>query len=305
VSESDLHIDPQIGGKRANDSADKVIARVANRQGGVVSRTQLLARGVTAKSIERRLEAGRLRVIHRGVYAVGHDAIPIRGRLCAALLVAGPHSALSHRAAAHVLTLLPSMPPFVEVTTTRRAPRNRPGLAFHHATTLETTTKHGLPITTPIRTLRDLAVTHPHEVERAASEALVLKLVTTQQLKTQQGPGAAVLAKLVKDGIGPTRSRLERAFLKAAVSAGLPAPIVGHRIGPYTVDFFFPSHNLVVETDGDDYHGHVLAQRRDRTKDAELARRGLNVLRVPEDDVDGGVATVARLLSRPALRTAS
>jgi hypothetical protein len=278
---------------------------VANRQGGIVSRAQLTHRGVPPKSIDYRVKIGRLRVVHQGVYAVGHDAIPIRGRLCAALLVGGAGSALSHRAAAHVLTLLPSMPPFVDITTTTHRRRNRPGLAFHHATTLETTTKHGLPVTTPIRTLRDLAVTHPHEVERAASEALVLKLVTTQQLKTQQGPGAAVLAKLVERGIGPTRSRLERSFLKAAVSAGLPAPIVGHRIGPYTVDFFFPSHNLVVETDGDDYHGHVLAQRRDRTKDAELARRGLNLLRVPEDDVDGGVATVERVLSRSALRRAS
>jgi hypothetical protein len=197
------------------------------------------------------------------------------------------------------------MPPFVEITTSTRAPRNRPGLSFHHATHLETTTKHDLPITTAIRTLRDLAVTRPQEVERAASEALVLKLVTTHQLKTQQGPGAAVLANLVRRGIGPTRSRLERAFLKAVVDAGVPEPIVGHRIGPYTVDFFFPSHSLVVETDGDDYHGHVLAQRRDGRRDAELRRRGLALLRVPEDDVDDAVATVARFLSRPASRRAS
>jgi hypothetical protein len=305
MSGSDLHVDGNSCRQRASRAENEAIARLANRQGGVVARRQLIAIGIDVVAVDNRVKIGRLRVIHRGVYAVGHDAIPIRGNLCAALLVAGPHSALSHRAAAHVLTLLPSLPPFVEITTTRRAPRNRPGLVFHHATTLETTTKHGLPITTPIRTLRDLAVTHPREVERAASEALVLKLVTTHQLKTQQGPGAAVLAKLVKDGIGPTRSRLERAFLKALVSAGLPEPLVGHRIGPYTVDFFFPTHNLVVETDGDDYHGHVLAQRRDRRKDAELRRRGNEVQRVPEDDVDGGVATVARLLSRPALRTAS
>ncbi len=242
--------------------------------------------------------------MYRGVYAVGHDAIPIRGRLCAALLVAGALAALSHRTAAYVLTLLPSMPPFVEITTTKRAPRNRPGLVFHHATTLDTTTRHGLPLTTPIRTLKDLAVTHPREVERAASEALVLKLVTKHDLTTQQGPGAAVLARLVTAGLGPTRSRLERAFLKAVVSAGLPEPIVGHRIGPYTVDFYWPSHDLVVETDGDDYHGHVLAQRRDRRRDTELRRRGFTVIRVPEDELPDAPATVARLLSRPASRTA-
>jgi hypothetical protein len=270
-----------------------------------VSREQLVSRGVTVRSIERRLQAGRLRAIYRGVYAVGHDAIPIRGRLCAALLVAGPGSALSHRTAAYVLALLPSMLPFVEITTTKRAPRNRPGLVFHRATTLEATKKHGLPVTTPIRTLRDLAVTHTHEVERAASEALVLKLITKDDLTNQRGPGAALLASLVRAGIGPTRSRLERAFLKAVVKAGLPEPLVGHRIGPYTVDFFWPSHNFVVETDGDRYHSHVIAIPRDRGKDAALRLLGCEVLRVPEDELPEAPATVARVLSRPAWRRAS
>jgi len=283
---------------------DEVIARLANRQGGVVSREQLLARRIIAKAIDYRVKTGRLRRMHRGVYAVGHDAIPIRGRLCAALLVAGTESALSHRTAAYVLTLLPSMPPFVEITTAKRAPRNRPGLVFHHAATLETTTRHDLPLTTPIRTLKDLAVTHPREVERAASEALVLKLVTKHDLTTQQGPGAAVLARLVERGVGPTRSRLDRAFLKSVVSAGLPEPIAGHRIGRYTVDFFFPCHDLVVETDGDDYHGHALARRRDRRRDADLRGRGYTVIRVPEDELPDAPATVARFLSRPASRTA-
>jgi hypothetical protein len=245
-------------------------------------------------------------MIFRGIYAVGHDAIPVRGRLVAGLLVAGDGAALSHRTAAYVLTLLPSMPPFVEVTTTRRPPRNRPRLVFHPATTLETTRRHDLPLTTPIRTLRDLAATRPaEEVERAASEALVLKLVTKDDLASQQGLGAAALARLVGAGIGPTRSRLERAFLKAVVKLGLPEPLVGHRIGPYTVDFFWPSHDLVVETDGDRYHGHVIAVRRDSRRDAYLQLRGCVILRVPEQELPGAPPTVARFLSRPATRRAS
>ena len=114
-----------------------------------------------------------------------------------------------------------------------------------------------------------------------------------------------MLARLVRAGIGPTRSGLERAFLKAVVDAGLAEPIVGHRIGPYTADFFWPSHNLVVETDGDDYHGHVIAMRRDSKRDAYLQRRGFTVLRIPEDELPHAPATVARFLTRPALRTAS
>jgi very-short-patch-repair endonuclease len=295
MSRSELHIDPNSWGQCATE----LIVALANRQGGVVSRKQLLARGVPAKAIDYRVKVGRLRVIYRGVYAVGHDAIPIRGRLCAALLVAGPGSALSHWTAAHLLKLLASMPQFVEVTTTKRSPRNRPGLVFHHATELPTTRRHQLPVTTPIRTLRDLAATcTAYELERAASEALVLKLVTHDDLRAQGGR----LAKLV---VAPTQSGLERAFLKAVLKSHLPKPLTHHRIGPYTVDFYWPSHDLVVETDGSDYHEHDIARRRDRRKDAELQLRGHTVLRVAEDDVDAGVATVARFLSRPATRTAS
>jgi Transcriptional regulator, AbiEi antitoxin len=115
MSASELHVEHTICAQRANDPDDEVIAALASRQGGVVARKQLLARGISARSIGHRSKIGRLRVIHRGVYAVGHDAILIRGRLCAALLVAGLGAALSHRTAAYVLALAPSMPQFVEV----------------------------------------------------------------------------------------------------------------------------------------------------------------------------------------------
>jgi putative AbiEi antitoxin of type IV toxin-antitoxin system/uncharacterized protein DUF559 len=296
MSSRDCRLDPNYRGQHDNDPTDEVIAALANRQGGVVGRVQLRARGVSDKAIDYRIKIGRLRVIHRGVYAVGHDAIPARGRLVAGLLVAGEGATLSHRSAAHLLALLPSMPPFVEITTTVHRRGNRSGLVFHHATRLETTRRHGLPVTSPIRTLCDLAATRPmSEVERAASEALVLKLVTHDDLRAQGGK----LAKLV---VGATRSGLERAFLKAVLHAGLPEPLTNHRIGPYTVDFHWPSHDLVVETDGARYHDHELARRRDRKRDAELQLRGYTVLRV--DEVDAGVATVARFLSRPATRTA-
>ena len=75
--------------------------------------------------------AGRLRPIHRGVYAVGHDALPQRGRLIAALLVVGPNTALSHGIAEALWKLTPSMPQLIELTTTQRAPRKRDGLRVY------------------------------------------------------------------------------------------------------------------------------------------------------------------------------
>jgi very-short-patch-repair endonuclease len=295
---------------RAIRSVDEAIAQLASRSGGAVDRAQLRALGLGRGAIRHRLEIGRLRPLHHGVYAVGHDALPPRGRLVAGLLVAGPGAALSHRTAAGLWKLTPSLPQFVEITTTTAAPRSRPSLIFHQTKELHARRRHDLPVTTPIRTLRDLAATLPYDdVERACSEALVLRLTTAQELACQSGPGAAVLARIAGAGVAPTRSELERAFLRAIRKAGLPDPEVNYRIGRYVVDFAWPEQRVVVETDGERFHGHAAAIRRDHARDAELQRLGWVVLRFtwPEVKTEPAfvAARVARLLSRPARRRAS
>jgi Protein of unknown function (DUF559)/Transcriptional regulator, AbiEi antitoxin len=302
---SDPHVDPNNRGQRRNDSDDDAIARLATRQGGVVGRKQLLALGISAKAIDYRASVGRLRVYYRGVYAVGHEAVQLRGRLFAALLVAGPGAALSHRTAAALHRLIRSMPQFIEVTTAKRAPRSRPGLSFHEARTLETQRLHGLRVTTPVRTLLDLAATRPRaELERACSEALVLGLVTVEELAAQAGRGSAVLRSLVHDGIAPTRSELERRFLKIVSKAGLPRPLVNALVNGHRVDFLWPEQRLIVELDGWRFHGHRLAFERDRARDVALQLAGYQVLRFTWRQLEDEAAVV-RALSLPALRRAS
>jgi very-short-patch-repair endonuclease len=287
-------------------SPDEAIARLASRLGGVVDRAQLSALGLGRGAIDCRIRNGRLRPLYHGVYAVGHEAIQTRGRLVAGLLVAGPGAALSHRTAAGLTKLTPSMPQFVEITTTRTRPRDRPGLVFHRATTLDATSQHGLPVTTPIRTLLDLAATRPRqEVERACSEALVQTLVTVDAIAGQHGRGSAVLRRIAGDGVAPTRSELERRFLRAVVRAGLPRPEVNAKLGRYTVDFLWPDRRLVVELDGYRFHGHRLAFERDRVRDAELQLLGYAVLRFTWRQLRDEPALVARFLTVRASRRAS
>src|SRR5262245_61257184 len=75
-------------------SVDARIAALATRQDGVVQRAQLIALGLSAAAIDHRVRTGKLIVIHRGVYAVGHAALSDRGRLRAALLAGGPTAAI-------------------------------------------------------------------------------------------------------------------------------------------------------------------------------------------------------------------
>jgi len=75
---------------------DHEIADLADRQDGVVGRDQLRGLGLAGPAIAKRVQRGRLFVVHRGVYAVGRRQITIRGQWQAALLAVGP-AAPSHR----------------------------------------------------------------------------------------------------------------------------------------------------------------------------------------------------------------
>jgi very-short-patch-repair endonuclease len=263
-------------------SVDRALARLATRQDGIVERRQLAELGLGAGAIDHRVRAGRLIVLYRGVYAVGHEALTDRGRMRAALIAAGPTAVRSHSTAAAVWTLIPSLPPFVEVTVTRRGPRTRDGLVVH-------STRHppdvrildSLPVTAPLRTLADLAASP--DIERMCADALVLKLVAQGELDA-----AGILDP---DLIAPTRSRFERLFRATLRKAGLPPPITGYEIGPYTADFAWPTERVIVETDGWDFHRHRAAFEDDRARDAFLAARGWVVVRL----------TWRRLKQRPML----
>jgi very-short-patch-repair endonuclease len=254
-----------VGGKRRAGALrgldlDVFLARLATRQAGVAGRQQLLALGFTADEIDNRLARRRLIRLHRGVYAVGHDALSERGRMIAALIAAGPGAVLSHETAAHLWKLIPSMPPFIDVTHTDRVPRRRRGLHVHQASRLETTTHQRLPVTTPLQTLAQLP---PDQLDRARAEALIRGLI----------PRSA------DDHAEPTRSELEDALLPALERAQLPRPLVNHRVEGREVDFFWPDHNVIVETDGWGAHGNRRAFEGDRAKDATLQAHGYTVVR--------------------------
>lgn len=265
-----------------------MLARLATRQEGVVGYDQLRALGLTRGVIAHRVKRRRLIGVHRGVYAVGHEALSDRGRMIAALLAAGPGAALSHRTAAYLWKLIPSMPTFVDITLTDRAPRRRENLRVHHAQRLDTTTHQNLRVTTPLQTIAQLP---PDERDRARAEALVLKLIP----------------RTADDHAEPTRSELERALLPALRKARLPRPVVGAEILGYTVDFFWPDHNLIVETDGWHTHGHRRAFESDRARDATLQAHGYTVVRFTWRQVLHEILLVtvriAQLLARSPVRS--
>ena len=282
--ESESVIDPHIGGKSQTRSPDATIAALAGRQHGVVSRRQLLELGVGRRAIERRIEGNRLHVVHVGVYAVGHRVLTPHGRWMAAVLGAGPDAVLSHRSAAALWGIRPTSAARVEVTTPRDL-RRRTHLHPHRAVLPadEVTRKDGIPVTTPERTLLDLAaVTQRHELDRALDEAEILRLPGPQHLldRHPHHRGTTNLRALLLHARRSTRSPLEAEFLEFVDDHGFERPETNTIIEGYEVDAVWREQRLIVELDGYATHGTRRAFERDRARDRKLSAKGWRPIRL-------------------------
>jgi very-short-patch-repair endonuclease len=275
---------PGIGAEPAN--SDRVLAKIAARQHGVVSSAQLREQGIGHRSISRRVKADRLHRLHRGVYAVGHTRLTFEGRCMAAVLALGDGTAASHRSAAGLWGMLPPHDGPVEVTVRGDGGRDkRKGIKVHRSSTLSAgfvTLRNGIAVTKAARTLRDLYRTVPESVyRRAVRRALDLRLISSAQLRSDEEL---------------SRSELERLFRSLFRRHRLPAPEVNARIGPYEVDFLWRDQRVIVETDSWRHHSDRCAFERDRARDARLQSLGFRVLRFTHRQLTGEQSAVLAAL---------
>jgi len=297
---------------------DWAIAEIAGEQHGVVSRAQLLAIGVSATAIDWRLKRGRLHRVHRGVYLVGHAAAPQRAPEMAAVLACGSRSLVSHRSAA-VLWALISAPglDYVEVTVADLGNRVRPGIRVHRTTSLDRRDLRrldGIPVTSPARTLLDIAgIVSPQVLERAVAEGEARRLARRSQLlqtldRNSGRPGSTPLRALLEQQGGPalTRSVAEEKLLALVRAALLPAPEANVKVGPYEVDLLWRGERVIAEVDGYRFHSSRRAFERDRRRDPELRERGYEVIRITwRQIVDEPEVVIARIAGALARASAS
>jgi hypothetical protein len=184
--------------------------------------------------------------------------------------------------------------------TTLASARSRPGVRVHRTLSLDAIRRdpeHGLPATTPSRTIRDLApALTDHRLERLLHRAEHLRLLDARELRTSPRLRRA----LDSLSLGPpqiTRSELEELFLELMAQAEVPRPLVNHERGRYTSDFVWPDVWLVVETDGARTHNTDTAFVADRRRDVELKLAGWETLRFTWHDVAGRRAWVAGAVS--------
>jgi very-short-patch-repair endonuclease len=295
---------------------DSLLADLAARQHGVVARWQLLPIGFTRDAIAHRLECGRLHVIHRGVYAVGHSALSLDGRLMAAVLAGGEGAVLSHRDACAAYGIMQSNRRWIEGTVPAGA-KARPGIQFHRARLPadELTTLRGIPITTVPRAIFDLAAVEPRrKVERAIHEADVRRLWDPLSLSdlVERHPhsrGVATVRAILTDlmqGVAISKQDIQDLLFALLEAARLPLPLTNQYISvgdiTYEADCVWPDAKLMAELDGHAVHATRRNYESDRVRDRRLAVEGWLVIRITwrqlQDEPDELVADLRYLLER-------
>ena len=269
-----------------------VLAALATDRHGVVTRRRLLAAGVSAGAIERRVRSGALLPEYRGVYRVGHRAPSREARYLAAVEACGEGAVLCGLAAGHLHGLVKGVPPPPEVMA--RGERRIEGIRTCRSRRMDprdTTAVLGIRVTTVARTLVDLAaVLRLDALARACHEAGVLHGTTPAQVEAvlarrPRTRGASRLREVLHGEVRVTLSTLERRFLARLKAAGLPLPETNRLAGGRRVDCRWPAQRLTVELDSYRYHGSRHAWEQDRRREREARARGDEFRRYTYGDV--------------------
>ena len=183
----------------------------------------------------------------------------------AAVLAGGESAVLSHWSAATLWGLRQGVGPRSHVSVPRKR-RSRPGIAFHYAELAadEVSEQKGIPVTTPSRTVLDLA---PHTTLPSLTRALE----QTERLRLDIGPSISELLeryprragtpklRALGEPLAMTRSELEVRFLNVVAGWGLPRPQANVGVEGYEVDCVWRQAKVIVELDTFGTHGSTLA----------------------------------------------
>jgi len=266
-----------------------------------------LALGVTDHEISWRLVAGRLEEMHPGVYYLNSTDATWKTEVLAAVLAAGPHSVVSHRCAAVLWGLEGVIGRMIEMTVPfNDSPAPKGALVHRTRRVIECRMVEGIPVSTPERTVLDLAWSLPERtLEKVVASVIRKRLATVDSI-------AITIARLGGRGVRGTRKarrvlRLVECDSTGSVSevdmsqlirdAPIPVPIQQLRIplptgGNAYPDFAWPDRRRIVEVDGFDAHGTPEQLQHDLARQNQLLDMGWEIRRFTASDVRRNAATV-------------
>lgn len=278
------------------------------RQGGVLSRSQALDCGMSARTVARRVSSGTWRVLFPGVYRVAGHRPSHESRVRAASLWGGPPATVSGPAAAFWHGMLDAAPGIVGLTVPRdRHRRPRPGVVLHRRDLADDDR----------RTVRGVAVTAPAVAVLETAPALGARFLdrALQRHVPFADLHAAYCRRLGARGQGPVTpllvacadradSAAERLVVRLLRDGGLTGWTRALPFGPWTVDVAFPAERLAIEVDGWAWHVDEERFLADRRKGNALVGAGWTVLRFTwadlTEDPAGSLDRICREVRRAA-----
>lgn len=263
------------------------VAEKAATQHGVITSAQLHECGVGRSGIEKGVRSGRLWRVHVGVYAVGHPSLTREARWHAAVL-ACPGGALSHRPAGNAFRFYRGELARVEVTVPTGGTHRRPGILIHTSALPgdEVTEWEGIPITSPSRTVVDLAheIDDPDRIHGMLREMQYRKRYDLEKLKRANARRPSALLGEILEDLSPTESPLEDAFRSKVIRRhAVREPDYQAKVEGMRVDFRWVEERLTVEVYGN-HHVNPSMLQTDAARDNVLGLGGDLVLRyMPAD----------------------
>lgn len=264
---------------------------------GVVTRLQLVGAGVSPARIDQLRKTGRLVDAHRGVYRIGGAPPTFASEVTAAIRAFPESTWASHHTAARLWDLrVAARDRLVQVTRPVGLSGQRTGVHIHRSTLLPShhlTIKDGIPVTTPTRTLFDLArTTGDLPLDRAIARATQARLCTVGglyrvmfELGGRGRPGTQRLRAVLERWDAeepPTESELDsvgRALLGRVPGIEWQVPMADEQGHIRQVDALLGRARVVIEFDGAVFHDPPRARALDDAHDRRLVRLGYRVIR--------------------------
>jgi predicted transcriptional regulator of viral defense system len=292
------------------------------RLAGIRTAAELKAAGNSPAQISRLVRQGKLVRLRYGVYANCQMVAEVRGQpggnqlleVAASLASAEPGAVASHESAAciHAIDVLSASAAAQEahagigtaqgahVWLTVMPGRNRTGRGAVHIYSADLPKNHvtevyGIPVTTPARTVLDLARSREFRAGVvAADSALHQKLITKADLESVRAHcsrwrGATRAAEVFKFADALSESVLESLARVVFRDCGLPAPELQVWAGGAEVvgrvDFLWRRYRTVAEVDGRMKYANSVRAVRQLERDRHLRDAGYEVVHFTWPDI--------------------
>ena len=297
MSDTDAQTEPP-GAAVTNLRTERIrrIEAMASEQGGVVSRRQAYATGLTRAFLRHRIRSGRWQRVGSQSVAVHTGPLSEDGRHWGAVFEAGPRSALDGASALIAAGLKHFELEAVRVSVPRGARiRRRRRTSLDIRETRRWSADDFVPGGVP-RTRPAVAAVRAAVWARSDKQAALLLSMTVQQglatpeqlagefLRIRWARRRGFIGVTIVDLLGGVRALSELEFARECRARGLPEPTRQVRrqneSGTWILDVLWEKWGVVVEVDGiqHSWAGHVV---RDALRQNSLALTAHTVLRLP------------------------